>query len=82
MLKRGITKEVARMPYKGKDIILKVLGEGLTVKFYFGKKEEDLQQIVDTQDLRNFGDEIVWGFNGMYATLNGLKIKQLLIGLF
>lgn len=72
---KGIIKEVARMPFKGKEVLLKIVGEGIKAKFYFGSDTVDFQQIGDVQDLSIFGDEIAGGFNGtfvgMYATSSG-----------
>ena len=76
---KGLTEEVARMPYKGKELVLKAVGDDLDVRFYFGATENHLQQIGDVQTLKNFGDEIAWGFNGtyvgMYATSSGEESK-------
>lgn len=72
---KGMSQEVSKMPYKEKEVVLKIVGEGCKVTFYFGSDDANLQQIGETQDLSNFGDEIAWGFNGtyvgMYATSNG-----------
>lgn len=77
---KGHTEEVARMPFKGNQIVLKLKGEGLKASFYFGKTESELIQIGEVQDLSNFGDEIAWGFNGtyvgIYATSNGQECKR------
>ncbi|MGA9639421.1 glycoside hydrolase family 43 protein, partial [Flavobacterium sp.] len=72
---KGLTQEIARMPYKGKELVFKVVGKGIEAQFYFGSTISDLNKIGGVQDLSSFGDEIAWGFNGtyvgMYATSNG-----------
>lgn len=77
---KGLTEEVARMPYNGKEVILKVVGKGLKATFYYGSSEIDIMQIGEVQDLSHFGDEIAWGFNGtyvgMYATSSGQESKS------
>lgn len=74
---KGKTEEVARKSFKGDELYLKVVGEGLNAKFHYGSNENKMKQIGGVQDLSNFGDEIAWGFNGtyvgMYATSNGKK---------
>lgn len=76
---KGIISEVARMPFKGKEVVLKVEGDDLKVRFYFGVDKDNLQQIGEEEDLSNFGDEVAWGFNGtyvgMYATSSGMVSK-------
>ena len=77
---KGVSEEVAREPYNGKDVVLKVMGDGLNVRFYYGESEKKLLQIGEVQTLKDFGDEIAWGFNGtyvgMYATSTGEKSKK------
>ena len=77
---KGISEIIAEKPYREKNVALKIIGDGLNAKFYFGSNKNDLQQIGDTQDLSNFGDEIAWGFNGtyvgMYATSLGERSKK------
>lgn len=76
----GVVTEVARVAFKGKELFLKIIGEGIMAKFYFGSNKENLKQIGNTQDLSNFGDEIAWGFNGtyvgLYATSSGKGSKN------
>ncbi|MDE5419558.1 glycoside hydrolase family 43 protein [Labilibaculum sp. DW002] len=77
---KGMLEEIARMPFKGKEVHLKLVSKGLKASFYFGSSEADLLQIGEAQDLSHFGDEIAWGFNGtyigMYATSLGEKSKN------
>lgn len=77
---KGIIEEVASVPYKGKDVVLKIEGEGIKVKFFYGGSKDSLMQIGNVQDLSCFGDEKAWGFNGtyvgMYATSNGNDSKS------
>ncbi len=77
---RGIEEVIATVPYKGNNVVFKILGEGIKAKFYFGSNQNQLQQIGNTQDLSHFGDEIAWGFNGtyvgMYGTTSGVLSKK------
>ncbi|SNR55498.1 alpha-N-arabinofuranosidase [Lutibacter agarilyticus] len=77
---KGVHEIIAKKPYKEMEVLLKIVGEGINVKFFFGTNKDNLQQIGETQDLSNFGDEIAWGFNGtyigMYATSLGEKSKK------
>lgn len=73
---KGITEEVSRLPYKGKEVVLKVVGKGLKASFYFGASEKNLIQIGDEQDLSHFGDEIAWGFNGTYVGMYATSLSK------
>lgn len=77
---KEISEVIAKKPYKEKEVLLKIVGEGINATFFFGTNKNNLQQIGETQDLSNFGDEIAWGFNGtyigMYATSLGEKSKK------
>jgi len=77
---KGISEEIARLPYKGKQVILKTLGDGLNVTFFFGSSDKDLTQIGGVQDMSSFSDEVAWGFNGtyigMYATSEGSESNK------
>lgn len=73
---KGITEVVARLPYKGKEVVLKVIGKGIEARFYFGSSETDLKQIGTPQDLSNFGDEVAWGFNGTYVGMYATSLEQ------
>jgi len=78
---KGIITEVARIAYKGKEVVLKVEGNDLKAKFFFGPNSENLQQIGNVQDLSIISDEIAGGFNGtyvgLYATSSGVASKAI-----
>ena len=73
---KGITQEIAKMPYNSKEVILKVVGKGIGAQFYFGSKPNKLTPIGTVQDLSAFGDEIAWGFNGTYVGVYATSVAD------
>ena len=68
---------MARIPFKGKEVVLKVKGDNIRATFSYGTSENEFKIIGKTQDLSIVSDEVAGGFSGpyvgMYATSNGLK---------
>ncbi|ARV16502.1 glycoside hydrolase family 43 protein [Polaribacter sp. SA4-12] len=68
---------IAKVPYKNKEVFLSSKVDGLKVQFLYGKNEENLKKIGETQDYTLISDEVAQKFNGVYigvyATSTGLK---------
>ncbi|NIK93314.1 glycoside hydrolase family 43 protein [Mangrovimonas sp. CR14] len=78
---KGEQKEIARVPYKNKDVYFHVEGHGLDIQFSYGESLDALKPIGDKQNLIVIAD--LQGnamFNGpgigMYATSNGKDSKN------
>ena len=71
--------EVARIPYKGKSVILKAEAHNLDLQFSFGTSENDMKSIGNVQNMNVISTEMAGGFNGpyigMYATSSGAASK-------
>jgi alpha-N-arabinofuranosidase len=76
---KGEESEVARVPYKGKSIILRAEANNLDLQFSYGESENDLKPIGGIQNMNVISFEMSDGFNGpyvgMYATSSGEKSK-------
>jgi alpha-N-arabinofuranosidase len=76
-VKDGEHQELARVPYKGKQVIFSAEASGVDVVFRFGPSEDRLEQIGTVQSMGLLSDEEAWGFNGpyvgMYATSGGME---------
>lgn len=58
---------MAVIPYKEKEVVFRAQVEGTTIQFYYGKHENDLKAIGDTQDYTLISDEVAQKFNGVYV---------------
>ena len=71
--------EVARVPFKGNEVILKAEGKGRELTFSYGTSLDNLQPIGEKQDMKVVSFEVAEGFNGpyvgMYATSTGKDSK-------
>ncbi|MCV9389278.1 glycoside hydrolase family 43 protein [Reichenbachiella ulvae] len=80
--KRKELKEevVAQEPYKGDEIVFRVVQNRLNIKFWFGETEENLRLIGENQDARVLASNVAGGFTGpyvgMYASSNGEKSRN------
>jgi alpha-N-arabinofuranosidase len=78
-VKDGEHEEIARVPWKEADLVLKAEAGWGVVSFWFGAGQADLQQIGPELSLGLLSDEEAWGFNGpyvgMYATSSGQASK-------
>ena len=79
--KKGKKQEMARIPFTGNEVVLKVEGDNIRATFSYGTSENDFKTIGARQDLTIVSDEVAGGFSGpyvgMYATSNGLKSKSI-----
>ena len=77
--KKGKRQEMARVPFKGKEVFLKIEGDNIRSTFSYGTSESNYTTIGGVQDLTIVSDEVAGGFSGpyvgMYATSNGEKTK-------
>ncbi len=71
---------VASIPFKGKEVLLSAMVDGLKVQFLYGESEEKLKSIGAPQDYTLISDEVAQKFNGvyvgMYATSSGEESKN------
>jgi alpha-N-arabinofuranosidase len=78
--KKGKRQEMVRVPFKGKEVFLKIEGDNIRATFSYGASESDYKTIGGVQDLSIVSDEVAGGFSGpyvgMYATSNGEKTKS------
>ena len=78
--KKGVKKEMARIPFKEKEVFLKIEGDNIRATFSYGTSENDFKTIGETQELSIVSDEVAAGFSGpyvgMYATSNGVNSKN------
>ena len=78
--KKGVKKEVARIPFKDKEVYLKVEGDNIRAKFSYGISPYTFENIDLVIDLSIVSDEVAGGFSGpyvgMYATSNAIKSKK------
>jgi xylan 1,4-beta-xylosidase len=79
--KKGKRQEMARVPFKGKEVFLKIEGDNIRSTFSYGTSESNYKTIGGIQDLSIVSDEVAGGFSGpyvgMYATSNGEKTKSI-----
>jgi xylan 1,4-beta-xylosidase len=79
--KKGKRQEMARVPFKGKEVFLKIEGDNIRSTFSYGTSESNYTTIGGVQDLSIVSDEVAGGFSGpyvgMYATSNGEKTKSI-----
>jgi xylan 1,4-beta-xylosidase len=79
--KKGKRQEMARVPFKGKEVFLKIEGDNISSTFSYGTAESNYKTIGGVQDLSIVSDEVAGGFSGpyvgMYATSNGEKTKSI-----
>ena len=78
---RAGKKELARVPYKKAEVVLRIVSDGKDMRFYYGESEDALTDMGVAQPLSIISDEKVsGGFNGpyvgMYATSNGKSSKS------
>ncbi|MDA3892133.1 MAG: glycoside hydrolase family 43 protein [Salinivirgaceae bacterium] len=77
---KGKKTEEARVPYSGKNVILKAEGNGLKLQFSYGSSENEMKAIEEIQDMSVISFEVAEGFNGsyvgMYATSSGNPSKE------
>ena len=78
---KGEIIEVARVPYKGKEVILKAVAKDMKVQFLYGHNEDQLSPMGDPRSLIIIADaQGNAQFNGagigIYATSNGLPTKN------
>ena len=78
--KKGMS-EIARVPYKGDNIVMKVVGNNIKASFYYGENEQNLKLLSENVSIETLTDESALGFSGpfvgMYATSNGQKSKAI-----
>ncbi len=71
---------IATIPYKSKEIVLNAKVTDLGVQFFFGKDQDNLIPIGETQDYTIVSDQVAQKFNGvyigMYATSMSKKSDQ------
>lgn len=76
----GEKQIIQRIPYKNKEVYLKVEGKGLNAVFSFGEHPERMETIGGTQKLDVISDNKFNKFNGsgvgVYASSNGEKTKN------
>jgi xylan 1,4-beta-xylosidase len=79
--KKGKRQEMARVPFKGKEVFLKIEGDNIHSTFSYGTAESNYKTIGGVQDLTIVSDEVAGGFSGpyvgMYATSNGEMTKNI-----
>ncbi|MGM8361866.1 glycoside hydrolase family 43 protein [Flavobacterium sp. ARAG 55.4] len=79
--KKGKRQEMARVPFKGKEVFLKIEGDNIRSTFSYGTSESNYKSIGDVQDLSIVSDEVAGGFSGLYvglyATSNGMNSKNI-----
>ncbi|MBD0401549.1 glycoside hydrolase family 43 protein [Flammeovirga sp. EKP202] len=78
---KGIDKEIARIPYKQKEVIFKAAAKDMMVQFYYGNSTSEMHPIGDKRSLIIIADEQGNAkFNGagigVYATSNGIDSKN------
>jgi xylan 1,4-beta-xylosidase len=64
---KGEKSEVARVAYKGKQVILKAEANNRDLQFSYGASEDEMKKLGDLQDMSVLSDEVAGGFNGSYA---------------
>lgn len=79
-VKAGAETVVASVPYKEKEIVLGIRGEGLGYTFLYGASESDLRPLGECQDATVCSTNIARGFIGpfigMYGSSNGKASKN------
>lgn len=78
--KRGVRKEIKRVPFNEKNVFVKVEGDNIRATFSYGISNNSYTVLAKDVDLTMIADEVALGFNGpyvgMYATSNGKKSKK------
>ncbi len=64
---KGQQSKIASMAYNKNKLILKAVGSGRNVQFYYGETEDKLNTLASAQDLAVLSDEVAEGFNGPYV---------------
>ena len=76
-VKDGKQTVLAEKKYQGKNIIMRMEGNGLKCSFSFGNSEENLTPLISGLDATLYSTNVAGGFIGpfvgMYAGSNGLK---------
>ncbi|NME66764.1 glycoside hydrolase family 43 protein [Flammeovirga aprica] len=81
---KGSITEIARVPYKGKEVVLKAVAKDMKVQFYFGEDKSKMTPIGDARSLIVIADaQGNAQFNGpgvgVYATSNGVASKNMAV---
>jgi len=73
-------KQVASVKYEEQTVLLKMTNEDMTLKFFYGEDEINLQRIGEDQDASVITTQVAGGFIGayigLYTSSNGKKTKN------
>ena len=77
---KGEVTEVARVPFKGKSVILKAVAKDLDLQFFYGTSEDAMIPMGEIQNMNVISFEMAEGFNGpyvgLYATSSGKESNR------
>lgn len=72
--------QVASVGFKNSDVVMRIVNDDMTLKFFYGEEENSLKQIGGNQDASVITTKVAGGFIGayvgMYTSSNGKKSKN------
>lgn len=70
-------QEIAKIPYKNKQVIFQVNVTGNVAQFYYGGSYSNLKPIGPLQDITILSDEVTQRFNGNYVGMYATSLGEL-----